>query len=232
MKKRRAVKFLLIFSLLTAAPSVSFAESGTQVQLPKEVKREFFLALRSGDFKKVEEMIASGKVPVDYRNKFNQTPLYYAVDADDAQFAKFLIEHGAKVNAKDYFGLTPLHEAVVRGSFRVAKVLVENGANVNAKDRYGYTPLHLTAIYNRPKMALFLIKHGAKVNVKDNYGNTPLHYCATTKGSDAVAKVLLEHGADPTIKNDRGKTPLQLANESKNFSVARLIASYLEKRGK
>jgi ankyrin repeat protein len=47
-----------------------------------------------------------------------------------------------------------------------------------------------------------------------------------------VAKVLLEHGADPTIKNDRGKTPLQLANESKNFSVARLIASYLEKKGK
>ncbi len=218
--------------LLTGAPTLGASMAKGQKAVSKEVKREFFLALRSGDFKKAEELIKEGKIPVDFRNKFNQTPLYYAADADNAEFAKFLIEHGANVNARDYFGLTPLHEAVIRGSSKVVKLLVEKGADVNAKDNYGYTPLHLAAIYNRPQIAKFLIKKGADVNAKDKYGNTPLHYCATTLGTEAAAKVLLENGANPNLKNNRGKTPLDLANESKNFKISRLIASYLEKKEK
>ena len=225
---KRAV--LLAASIVLATPLISPAASQPAVKVSKKVEREFFHALRSNDFKKAEELIASGKVPVDFRNKFDQTPLYYAVDANNVQFAQFLIEHGAKVNTKDYFGFTPLHEAVVRGSYKVAKLLIEKGADVNAKDKYGYTPLHLTAIYNRPKIAQLLIKHGADVNAKDNYGNTPLHYCGTTPGTVRVAKVLLENGADPTVKNMRGKTPLDLANETKNFPVSRLIAKYLSEK--
>ena len=227
--KRAAI---LTLTLLLTAPAVSSAGQQSTIQIDRKTVREFFHALRSNNFKRVEELISSKKVPVDFRNKFNQTPLYYAVDANSTEFAKFLINHGAKVNTKDYFGFTPLHEAVVRGSYNVAKLLIEKGADVNAKDKYGYTPLHLTAIYNRPKLAELLIKHGAKVNVKDNYGNTPLHYCGTTPGTAQVAKVLLENGADPTIKNMRGKTPLDLASETKNFPVSRVIAEYLKKSSK
>jgi len=195
---RRTLAAVLTAALLTGAPALAeSSQPQQQVKIDRKVKREFFLSLRSGDFKKAEELIASGKVPVDFRNKFSQTPLYYAADADSVEFANFLIEHGA---------------------------------DVNAKDNYGYTPLHLAAIYNRPKIAKLLIEHGAKVNEKDNYGNTPLHYCGTTFGTAPVAKVLLENGADPTVKNNRGKTPLQLANEVKNYPVARLITKYLEKR--
>ena len=226
---RKAV--ILTLTLLLTAPTVNSFAGQQTIQIDRKTEREFFLSLRSNNFKKAEELISSGKVPVDFRNKFDQTPLYYAVDANNTEFAKFLIDHGANVNTKDYFGFTPLHEAVVRGSYNVAKLLIEKGANVNAKDKYGYTPLHLTAIYNRPKMAELLIKHGANVNAKDNYGNTPLHYCGTTPGTAQVAKVLLENGADPTIKNSRGKTPLDLANETKNFPVSRLIAKFLGKKG-
>ncbi len=221
---------ILTLTLLLTAPTVNSFGGQQTIHIDRKTEREFFLSLRSNNFKKAEELISSGKVPVDFRNKFDQTPLYYAVDANNTEFAKFLIEHGAEVNARDYFGFTPLHEAVVRGSYNVAKLLIEEGANVNAKDKYGYTPLHLAAIYNRPKLAELLIKHGADVNAKDNYGNTPLHYCGTTPGTVRVAKVLLENGADPTVKNMRGKTPLDLANETKNFPVSRLIAHYLSKK--
>jgi len=228
------MKRALILSLLLAVSpiSYSFAQKAQSVQIDRKVKREFFLSLRSQDFKKAEELIASGKIPVDIKNKFGQPPLYYAVDSDNVEFAKFLIEHGANVNAKDYLGFTPLHETVVRGSYKVAKFLIEKGADVNAKDKYGYTPLHLVCIYNRPKMAELLIKNGGKVNDRDNYGNTPLHYCGTSKRSYYTAKVLLENGADPTIKNERGKTPLDLANESKNYSVARLMVNYMKPKKK
>jgi len=223
-------KTLTLMLILTLSPiSVSLAQKSQSVQIDRKVKREFYHSLRSHDFKKAEELISSGKIPVNIKNKFGQTPLYYAVDADSEEFARFLLEHGAKVNPKDYFGFTPLHEAVVRGSYRVAKLLIEKGANINARDKYGYTPLHLVCIYNRPKIAQLLIKHGAEVNAKDNYGNTPLHYCGTTPGSYAAAKVLLENGADPTIKNQRGKTPLDLANEVKNYKVANLMVKFMKK---
>jgi ankyrin repeat protein len=228
---RRAVVLSLLLSIV-ATPAFSYGKGeGTQeVQIDRKVKREFFLSLRSGDFSKAKELIASGKVPVDFRNKFKQTPLYYAADNDDPSFAKFLVEHGANVNARDLFGITPLHEAVIRGSYRVAKFLIEKGADVNAKDNYGYTPLHLAAIYNRARLAKLLIEHGADVNAKDNYGNTPLHYCATTFGTAPVAKVLLQNGGDPNVKNNRGKTPLELANEVKNFPVAKLMTKVIQKR--
>ena len=195
---RRAVVLSLLLSIV-ATPAFSYGKGeGTQeVQIDRKVKREFFLSLRSGDFSKAKELIASGKVPVDFRNKFKQTPLYYAADNDDPSFAKFLVEHGANVNARDLFGITPLHEAVIRGSYRVAKFLIEKGADVNAKD---------------------------------NYGNTPLHYCATTFGTAPVAKVLLQNGGDPNVKNNRGKTPLELANEVKNFPVAKLMTKVIQKR--
>ena len=223
---KRKLTLLLLLTVLIQSKAYS-----QELKIDKKIKREFFLSLRTNHFKKAEELIASGKVPVDFRNKFNQTPLYYAVDSNDVEFARFLINHGADVNAKDYFGFTPLHEAIVRGSYDVAKLLIEKGAKVNSKDQYGYTPLHLVCIYNRPKMAVLLIKNGADVNAKDNYGNTPLHYCATTLGSYRTAKVLLDNGANPNVKNKRGKTPLQLANENKNFKVSRLIIKYIKGRG-
>ncbi|RKQ63180.1 ankyrin repeat protein [Thermovibrio guaymasensis] len=227
---KRVLTVLLAANIVLGAPAIAGTPKGVQqLKVDRKVKREFFLSLRSGDFKKAEELIASGKIPVDFRNKFNQTPLFYAVNNDNVEFAKFLVKHGANVNAKDFFGITPLHQAVISGSYKVAKFLIKNGAEVNAKDNYGYTPLHLAAIYNRPKIAKLLIENGADVNAKDNYGNTPLHYCGTTFGTAPTAKVLLENGADPTIKNKRGKTPLQLANEVKNYPVARLITKYLKR---
>ena len=222
---KRVLVFLLFLVSLIHGRTYS-----QELKIDRKIKREFFLSLRTNHFKKAEELIASGEVPVDFKNKFGQTPLYYAVDSDDVEFARFLINHGANVNATDYFGFTPLHEAIVRGSYGVAKLLIKNGANVNSKDQYGYTPLHLVCIYNRPKMAVLLIKNGADVNVKDNYGNVPLHYCATTVGSYRTAKVLLENGANPNVKNKRGKTPLQLANENKNFKISRLIIKYIKGR--
>jgi len=138
---KRVLVFLLFLVSLIHGRTYS-----QELKIDRKIKREFFLSLRTNHFKKAEELIASGEVPVDFKNKFGQTPLYYAVDSDDVEFARFLINHGANVNATDYFGFTPLHEAIVRGSYGVAKLLIKNGANVNSKDQYGYTPLHLVCI--------------------------------------------------------------------------------------
>ncbi len=218
---------ILIF---IAAPATLLAQNVQEtLKVERSVKREFYKALREGDTDKAIALIKSGKIPLELRNKFNWTPLFYAADSNDVKLAKFLLGRGANVNARDYFGITPLHQATIRGSYDVAKLLIEKGADVNARDKYGYTPLHLAAIYNRVRMAKLLIEKGANINARDNYGNTPLHYCATTKGTYSVAKLLLEKGANPNVKNKRGKTPLELAQEAKNYRIARLLSKFVRK---
>src|SRR5690606_30346293 len=54
---------------------------------------------------------------------------------------RFLLEHGADVNARGPDGETALHTAAKRGLTDVIRFLVEQGAELDAMDRGGRTPL-------------------------------------------------------------------------------------------
>jgi uncharacterized protein len=98
-----------------------------------------------GDLKAVQGFIAQG-VAVDDRNSHDgSTPLLAAAAKDSVEVARFLIDHGADVNARNLEGVTPLHQAAYGGSENVAKLLIAKGADVNAIDLKGRTPLHLAA---------------------------------------------------------------------------------------
>jgi uncharacterized protein len=57
--------------------------------------------------------------------------------------ARYLLEHGADVNAVGEFGWTPLHAASYQGLTGVIELLVSKGANLEAKDKLGQTPLSI-----------------------------------------------------------------------------------------
>ena len=58
--------------------------------------------------------------------------------------ARFFVEHGADMPAKDDHGTTPLHVAVGSrwATLDLMCFLVEYGANTTARDKDGSTPLH------------------------------------------------------------------------------------------
>jgi ankyrin repeat protein len=57
--------------------------------------------------------------------------------------ARYLLEHGADVNAVGEFGWTPLHAAAYQGLTDVIELLVSKGAKLEAKDKLGQTPLSI-----------------------------------------------------------------------------------------
>lgn len=65
-----------------------------------------------------------------------------AMNNENVEIIKFLLDKGVAINAKDNDGLTPLHLAATwNGNVEVIKFLVSKGADVNAKTSDGRTPL-------------------------------------------------------------------------------------------
>ncbi|KAG6855551.1 hypothetical protein H0H87_001140 [Tephrocybe sp. NHM501043] len=77
-----------------------------------------------------------------------ETPLHLSTQQGHHEIVKFLVEHGADVNAKgekkilglsslaDFLqgldDMTPLHESAHNGHYEIVKFLVEHDADVNA----------------------------------------------------------------------------------------------------
>jgi ankyrin repeat protein len=89
-------------------------------------------------------------------------------------FFRYLIDHGARVNARDSSGKTPLHRAAQSCRTSVVfEMLLRAGAQVNAQDNNGWTPLHVAAAHNMVEAVLFLLQAGAQRDAHDNQGMTP-----------------------------------------------------------
>jgi ankyrin repeat protein/WD40 repeat protein len=168
------------------------------------------------------------------------------INSEEYELAKYLIEHGANVNAKVSLSSkksangTPLLFAIERRDLRIAKLLVEKGADVNAKfgenceNHPGFTSLLyvLTNSYMQDvDFAKYLIEKGANINVKisdnDKYspGHSPLMLALSFNKYD-FAKYLIEKGADVNTKFSEsaqykpGYTPLLIFLENGNIEMA------------
>ena len=160
-------------------------------------------AIRSGDLSAVQSLLDSGAdITSEAGTKY--TVLHYAVFGDHADIARYLIEQGAEVNARNPYGATPLHQAQ---SAAMARLLIDSGADVNAWSEINATPLHSAITNNQVEVVTVLLTHRAKLESEDASGSKPLHYAAG-KGRFEAAQILVAAGADVNAVNDYGFTPL------------------------
>ena len=108
-----------------------------------------------------------------------------AIINENLELVKYLVEHGADVNAKYDNGSTVLMEASVYGTLEIVKYLVENGAeNINKA-------LMIVSSKGYLEIVKYLIQNGADVNIEDYQCNTALDF--TT--NEEIIKILKEAGA-------------------------------------
>ena len=115
---------------------------------------------------------------------------------------KFLVSHGASVNARNCRRSTPLMLLGIPGNLSVMKYLVKKGAVIDAVNLTGNTALCAAAIGGHTEAVKYLIKKGANVNHQNVTGHSPLHYAALM-GHLQIVKTLLYHGAFPYVLYDQ-----------------------------
>jgi uncharacterized protein len=169
------------------------------------------------------------------------TPLIYAVQANNLESVKVLLDAGADVNQAAGYGWTALLVATQNRFYRLGTFLLERGADPNLTNRGGWTPLYL-ATDNRNieggdypvrksdmdhlEFIKLLLAKGANVNarIRDNTDTRTVFtgqwldenggtafFRASQSGDVVLMRLLLAHGADPQISTVLGVTPLQVA---------------------
>lgn len=138
------------------------------------------------------------------------TALAHAAKAGHIGVMRFLLEHGAKIDAPGGNGATSLAVAALHRQVEAARMLVELGAAVDARDALRRTPLHYAAMGNCAEIASLLLSRGANIEARDHEQNTPL-LVAADEGGTAVAQVLIEAGADVRAEDQYGEAALDWA---------------------
>ena len=164
-------------------------------------KLDLFSAVAIGDLAAVTELLQQSPEQVNVRDYVGYPALHFAVDMNDLEMTKLLIDAGADVNirARDKYDddslETALHSVAFWGYAEIAKILIDAGADVNATDADGSTPLHSAARLTNIETARLLLENGAKVDAKDADGETPLDWCRRLNWTNAaeMEKVLREY---------------------------------------
>jgi ankyrin repeat protein len=175
-------------------------------------------AVSIGKLEDVEKILNNNcpsKVPVNYLDKNQNTPLHSAVYYRKYNIAKFLLEKNANINIQNKYGETPLH--------MIPKLQLDNDNNglyilhllinkniIDHQDNNGNTALMIAIneSFCNKKFICHLVKnYGKKINMNAqnlNY-DTALTIAAKYNYNDIV-ELLLKFNADPNMKNKNGET--------------------------
>ena len=135
-----------------------------------------------------------------------------AVQANNLEHVRLLLEQGAEKDNGDSYGQTPLYWACRGGHLNVAQYLVEHGAALDKANNSGWTPLMTATIHGHLELARYLLVQGTDRDKAANDGFTPLHCAAFCQLE--VAMLLMRHGADLNARNNGGQLPIDMGHHN------------------
>lgn len=152
----------------------------------------------------------------------NYNLLHLAVESNNFDIAKLLINAGVNTNHKNRDGYTPLHVAVMSNNIEISKLLVEAGADLNSANEGEDTPVEMAIKSRNINILKLFVSKIADVNAKDETGCALIHH-AVDWGNSNVVKLLLDACANFDLKNDSKNTPLHEAIHSGNICIVKVL---------
>lgn len=129
-------------------------KNGGKTSQELETAESIFAAVLHGNMEAIERYLKDG-VDINAADANGLTPLAWAAVNDTPfEIAKFLIDNGANVNARDHIENTPLHDAAGAGHREIVAMLISKGADLNARNKDGKTPIDLAAEWQQETVDL------------------------------------------------------------------------------
>jgi ankyrin repeat protein len=220
------------------------------IKKAKEIYGEFALhkAIKLGDIRLLKTLIANG-YDIDGSDNHNKNPLLLALEIQNVDFLKLLLQHEATVKEehievasalKSYNYLqillqptvsntklnrtrnTVLLSTAISGKLHLLQVLIENNANVNVKNEQGQSPLHKSAEKGHLECIKYLIENKADVNAIDEKGQNALHI-ATWEGHLECMKYLIDNKAEINAIDNEGQTSLHITAEKGHLECLKYL---------
>ncbi|XP_063833659.1 transient receptor potential channel pyrexia-like isoform X1 [Ostrinia nubilalis] len=146
------------------------------------------------------------------------TPLHTAVELENEDVIKELLQVGASIASLNTAGQTPLHVCVKKQLEDPLKILANEGRNdtdplsamVDVKDRDGHTVLQAAIEAAWVPGVCVALEAGADVTLKANDGETPIHSAAALGNLDVLNEILSVAKQKDAIdyQNEEGETAL------------------------
>ena len=174
-------------------------------------------AVRSGDLKRVQELIQRGTdvheayVANELSSAYSSL-LIVAIKEDHEDVALELLATGADIHVKDRDERTALHWACDKGLEEVVEKLINLGSQVNEKDMFGHTPAMLAADLGNTAISMHLVQAGASCEgVSEDHISLLFHHACSEAQSDlAAVRTLLKGGCSVGILSKKEQEDLLL----------------------
>jgi ankyrin repeat protein len=132
---------------------------------------------------------------------YEKEKLHFAVQENDLEKVKKLIDEGCDPNYFDDISFTPLHYAIQNENLDIAQYLIDHGSDVNAceNEKAGNTPLAEVAQECSVQTAQFLIQKGADPTIPGWMHLTALDRAKKRKKPEGkkIYNLLLDRAKNP-----------------------------------
>lgn len=167
--------------------------------LPHELIGEFMAAVVE-DTSKAEQLLAQQPALLNARWMHNETALHFlAIEGYEAG-VRFLLAHGADVDAPNEFGDSPLTDMAVLDRNDMARMLLNAGADPNgALTTYRERPIHAAARKGNVALVQMLLDAGAHARYANHLGETIFDALdeAAPDDRNRIGALLAERGIVP-----------------------------------
>ncbi|CAG0889063.1 unnamed protein product [Darwinula stevensoni] len=167
----------------------------------------------------VEQLTTSANLSIHSATESGATALHLAAVSGNNAIVMHLLQHGAKVNAKDKFGMTAFDMAIDNKQNSTSNLLKLHGGkssmclqigNSNEKNEEGFTLLQVAAQKGDLVRVLELVSCGVEVGAFSNNGSNALHEAVSFERKDVIA-ALIDSGIDMNAKRTDGWAAIHIS---------------------
>ncbi len=164
-----------------------------------------------GPAEALRELVASGQVNVNARNKWQNAAIHLAVIAQRSDLVQVLIDAGCDAGASGVHGQTPVVLACSKDNVELLRLLLGSGAEESSACCQSGA---LACLGHLLASKLF------GVNDRIGFNQDTAMMLAAMHDQAEAARLLLDRGADASLANDSGETAAQMSRAYNPNSAA------------